>query len=990
MVATRLFLDPACVAQMAQRFLLTAPAATAAAVMECPLLLGALLVRGPQPLPEPAWPLPELSDLIFGEEAWWDATIERIAGRRSDEHLQLAMQLFPVCLEFHARAVALLPEGPLDVAQVQAAAATVAGWFRRLRRVGQLIEETPDTQPRASIHILDSSSTALANNVYVCLDRAMRSAEPVHGLRAELLAAGRIREAEGFVQAWNAKVYFQIDPTRRELANVVMQSFVASATEMVQDAATGALVLRFPAALPESGVSSDAVGRRLFVWPPEPTAAPLRTFLAALGWRAHWETGPARHLLRLDLAGGRITRIEGDAAAPLAPLLPLYHSLIAPSADGAVTLHAGLRLTQNGLTFTHGPLPDAPDRLGTVIELGAASVEAATDALDAYLNLQLPGCLDRGFVVPGRDAAPVRVILPQLGALRAALLDWGYAYQERTEPLRRAISETLHAAAATLNAGRSLDAQMQATLAAHQRALLQARGLVGDFLNTWELVSRFAVLPVAGVGTGTVDPLGEVCHDLARRAMQWIRYDVEIRRALQGQAASAAQLARCAALVASPGSLWHLLTEAFTLSRTELDAARIECPLNEDVRALIEDMRPAFRPPRRLTDLLANLLTNAARYGAAPVELLAERLPDGGFSFAVRDHGIGILPENLDRLGEPHFREGRRPLAASYGLGLSSVITTLRELGWGPLWVRSRAEEGSEFRFDLPAGALQRLAPTDIAASAARPTPRPHDPWGLGPATRMEQLLDAGFIVPAAAMDLAVPQLLREIPTGVPEHYARDWPMDGGRSRADPHRLLLAGRLRYRRLELLHRLLSGAAGPTQVSAVENAPGTMADTAIVLSQLGTAVVIKEPEGLGLQNHQHAFHYHVPADVRARVRYVSDWEAIHAATPCRVVYWSHPDWQDLVLPAGIGLAEYVGRDVAPGGYVVIETDHHEGDAMRLFGLSGIGNDGFRNLPFPPDQWERVCAADLPNRNDDRTNAVLPTGQEVNIHFQIWRRK
>lgn len=85
----------------------------------------------------------------------------------------------------------------------------------------------------------------------------------------------------------------------------------------------------------------------------------------------------------------------------------------------------------------------------------------------------------------------------------------------------------------------------------------------------------------------------------------------------------------------------------------------------------------------------------------------AEALPEGALRITVRDDGIGILPEHLLDLGGSGFREGRKEVADSHGLGLASIIQNLRIQQWGPLWVRSRPGEGSEVRFEIPAEAFK-------------------------------------------------------------------------------------------------------------------------------------------------------------------------------------------------------------------------------------------------------------------------------------------
>ncbi|WP_175408979.1 two-component system sensor histidine kinase CseC [Streptomyces sp. TRM64462] len=93
--------------------------------------------------------------------------------------------------------------------------------------------------------------------------------------------------------------------------------------------------------------------------------------------------------------------------------------------------------------------------------------------------------------------------------------------------------------------------------------------------------------------------------------------------------------------------------------------------------------------PRRLERILGNLLTNAARYGKAPVEVTVE-----GRVLRVRDHGPGF-PEALLREGPSRFRTGASDRAgAGHGLGLTIAAGQARVLG-ARLTFRNAAPEGT-------------------------------------------------------------------------------------------------------------------------------------------------------------------------------------------------------------------------------------------------------------------------------------------------------
>ncbi|MFL5732337.1 MAG: ATP-binding protein [Chloroflexia bacterium] len=109
--------------------------------------------------------------------------------------------------------------------------------------------------------------------------------------------------------------------------------------------------------------------------------------------------------------------------------------------------------------------------------------------------------------------------------------------------------------------------------------------------------------------------------------------------------------------------------------------------------------------PRRLEQVLMNLLQNAAKYsGAGKVELGGSY--DGGREVViyVRDRGVGIAPEHLPHLFDRFYRADDTGAGKSTGTGLGLAIAkALVEAQGGRIWVESQPGEGSTFFFTLPA-----------------------------------------------------------------------------------------------------------------------------------------------------------------------------------------------------------------------------------------------------------------------------------------------
>jgi len=103
---------------------------------------------------------------------------------------------------------------------------------------------------------------------------------------------------------------------------------------------------------------------------------------------------------------------------------------------------------------------------------------------------------------------------------------------------------------------------------------------------------------------------------------------------------------------------------------------------------------------------IRNLLTNAAKYSAPGTSITVRVEPaDDEVVVRVLDEGIGIAPEDADRVFELFYRSPRASRqAAGAGIGLF-VCRQLVEAMGGRIWARPRDEGGTEVGFALPAHA---------------------------------------------------------------------------------------------------------------------------------------------------------------------------------------------------------------------------------------------------------------------------------------------
>ncbi|MFC4611816.1 two-component system sensor histidine kinase CseC [Streptomyces maoxianensis] len=142
--------------------------------------------------------------------------------------------------------------------------------------------------------------------------------------------------------------------------------------------------------------------------------------------------------------------------------------------------------------------------------------------------------------------------------------------------------------------------------------------------------------------------------------------------------------------------------------------------LNRDVAISVVHESWVSTDPRRLERILLNLLTNAAKYGKAPVEVTVE-----GRVVRVRDHGPGY-PEALLREGPSRFRTGASDRAGTgHGLGLTIAAGQARVLG-ARLTFRNAAPEGTATPLGQSGGAIAVLwlpehAPTNTGSFPMMP-----------------------------------------------------------------------------------------------------------------------------------------------------------------------------------------------------------------------------------------------------------------------------
>ena len=145
------------------------------------------------------------------------------------------------------------------------------------------------------------------------------------------------------------------------------------------------------------------------------------------------------------------------------------------------------------------------------------------------------------------------------------------------------------------------------------------------------------------------------------------------------------------------------------------EAARIGATLTEPPVGLVSSLSGS---PRLLRRLIRNLLENARKHGAPPIELGLSPIPwskpvgtlaggqtaspSGGLRLVVRDHGAGIPAAERERVFEPFYRPaGHAESSGSWGLGLA-LVRKIAESHGGRVTCEAATDGGACFIVDLP------------------------------------------------------------------------------------------------------------------------------------------------------------------------------------------------------------------------------------------------------------------------------------------------
>jgi PAS domain S-box-containing protein len=188
------------------------------------------------------------------------------------------------------------------------------------------------------------------------------------------------------------------------------------------------------------------------------------------------------------------------------------------------------------------------------------------------------------------------------------------------------------------------------------------------------------------------------------------------------------------------------LLDVARITLGKLDLKKQHITLNSVVDSAVEAVRPLLdskshrfavsipsepiildADPLRLSQVLSNLLTNAAKYTDAGGHItLSGRIQDGTLSLAVKDNGIGIPVESLNGIFAMFSQVESGATRSEGGLGIGlALVSGLTELHGGTVEARSDGlGHGSEFIVKLPIVTSDSAAMPSAETTASAPIGR--------------------------------------------------------------------------------------------------------------------------------------------------------------------------------------------------------------------------------------------------------------------------
>ena len=145
--------------------------------------------------------------------------------------------------------------------------------------------------------------------------------------------------------------------------------------------------------------------------------------------------------------------------------------------------------------------------------------------------------------------------------------------------------------------------------------------------------------------------------------------------------------------------VWDVIDEVVTLTRTQVTQKNQTVTVN-----IPKELPKAWCDRNRLAQILTNLVSNANKYTPEGGAIIVHATRENSLiQIKVEDNGLGMTPEDQEKLFSKFFRSADDKVREAPGTGLGLSITkNLIELQGGKVWFESEFRKGTSFYFTVP------------------------------------------------------------------------------------------------------------------------------------------------------------------------------------------------------------------------------------------------------------------------------------------------
>lgn len=204
--------------------------------------------------------------------------------------------------------------------------------------------------------------------------------------------------------------------------------------------------------------------------------------------------------------------------------------------------------------------------------------------------------------------------------------------------------------------------------------------------------------PITRLEFGLANLADTLDDRVARARVHALRSDVEELDLLVGELLTLGMLQR----KSSPPTLEPVELAAFLRGSTGVSAEELQVRSTRLEWAIAQELGEVAVEPHSLRRAFSNLMRNALRYADGVIRVSADAEGEG-WRLTVEDDGVGIAPEDRERVFEPFSRldRSRDRATGGYGLGLS-IVRQVAERHGGQVRAEASVLGGARFVLSLP------------------------------------------------------------------------------------------------------------------------------------------------------------------------------------------------------------------------------------------------------------------------------------------------